>query len=116
MAVVLATGELRQRQPRVRDDKFLDFVRAQKCCTCGRAPSQAAHIRTASPKHGKRHLGKSEKPDDQWCVPLCAECHLDGPQAQHKIGEERFWRLHPDVDPFATALHLYVEFKGGAIW
>lgn len=102
--------ELRQRTPRVVDKAFLAFVRDHRCLRCGTLPPvQAAHLRAASQAHGKRETGKGEKPSDQWAVPLCADCHLDAPDALHKVGEERFFRAL-NVDPFAYARMLYSAF------
>lgn len=102
---------LRQREPRVECPAFLAFVRTKPCRSCGHpAPSQAAHIRMASIACGKRDTGKGEKPSDRWAVPLCAECHLDGPEAQHKVGEQRFW-YRVGTDPCSIAAALYAEFE-----
>jgi hypothetical protein len=102
---------LRQRQPRETDDAFLAFVRLQPCIACGAPPkSQAAHIRAACPERGKRETGHSEKSSDRWCVPLCAGCHLDGPEALHRVAERPFFaRL--GIDPFAVAAELYAKFS-----
>lgn len=100
-----------QRQPRVECPAFLAFVRRKPCCACGKAaPSQAAHLRmTDAAHHEKRHVGIAEKPSDRWCNPLCVECHLDAPEAQHKIGEKKFW-AKVGIDPFANATKLWVQF------
>jgi hypothetical protein len=104
--------ELRQRQPRVEDKAFLAFVRMRPCCACGRAaPSQAAHIRMSCLARNKRGCGKGEKPDDRWCVALCAGCHLDNPQSVHRLGEEVFWRLHTVLDPFVVAIRFRAEYE-----
>lgn len=95
---------LRQRQPRVEDPAFLAYLRRQRCCACGAPPRvQAAHLRMGSLAHDKRPTGTGEKPSDCWATPLCQECHLDGPQAQHRLGERRFWTL-VGLDPFELAL------------
>jgi hypothetical protein len=101
---------LRQRQPRVRCDAFLAFVRSKACCACGAPPrSQAAHVRMGSRAHRKRGTGIGEKPDDRWSVPLCAGCHVDDVGALHNLGEEMFWAAHR-VDPFEMAESLWTEF------
>lgn len=101
---------LRQREPREECPAFLAFVRKHRCCACGAAaPSQAAHVRMGSASHGERNFGVGERPHDRRAVPLCAYCHLDGPEAQHKIGEEKFWRIH-NLDPFAIAANLWALF------
>jgi hypothetical protein len=103
--------ELRQRDPRVEDKPFLAFLRRQRCCACGAPPPvQAAHIRMGSIAHGKRPTGGGERPSDRWAVSLCVACHMDGPEAQHRIGEARFWRTQ-NLNPFAIAIRLYEEFK-----
>ena len=102
---------LRQRQPRVECPAFLAFVRRKPCCACGApAPSQAAHIRMASLAMEKRSTGMSEKPSDRWAVPLCADCHLDGPDAQHHVGEQKFW-YRVGIDPCSLAAKLYGQFE-----
>ena len=107
--------ELRQRQPRERDDKFLAFLRLQPCCVCSRpAPSEAAHIRMADPLRGKRETGKGEKPSDRYAVPLCGPiigaakgCHRE----QHSMDEMAFWKMH-EINPFVVA-DSYYAIGGG---
>ncbi len=104
--------EVGQRTPRVRDERFLIFVRAQSCCICGTpAPSDAAHIRMGSTVYGKRATGLAEKPSDMWCTPLCRPvlgvrqgCH----KSQHGQNEAEFWRNH-GLNPFEIAIRLYAE-------
>jgi hypothetical protein len=105
---------LRQRSPRVRDEKHLDFVRAQPCCHfkgCPR-PSEAAHIRMACPARGKLPTGMAEKPSDFWTVPICGYHHREGADAQHRMSEKLYWELR-GIDPFALALDLWQQ-SGGA--
>lgn len=102
---------VRQRQPRVECPAFLEFVRSHPCCVCGAPPkSQAAHLRMQSLEWGKRETGKGERPSDRWANPLCQECHLDGPDSQHKLGEKKFWS-QVGIDPFALASALYDQFE-----
>jgi hypothetical protein len=96
---------LRQRDPRVECPAFLAFVRLHGCCAC----SAPAHIRTACPEIGKRSVGIGERPSDKWAVPLCADCHLDAPDAQHRVGERKFW-ARVGIDPFVLAGDLWAEF------
>lgn len=101
-----------QRQPRLRDERYLAFLRKQPCCVCkAPAPSDAAHIRMASTVYGKRATGMAEKPDDRWAVPLCRPlagfefgCH----KIQHSMNEAEFWRSR-GVNPFEIANCLYAE-------
>ena len=103
---------LRQRDPRVECPAFLAFVRRHACSACGApAPNQAAHLRFTDPRYPeKRAVGIGEKPSDRWAVPLCAECHLDAPDAQHKVGEHEFWK-RVGVNPFELAANLYAQFE-----
>lgn len=47
-----------------------------------------------------------QKPDDKWCVPLCAAHHREGPGAQHQIGEIAFWKHH-QIDPLRLSILLF---------
>jgi hypothetical protein len=90
------------KSPRVKDNRHLDRIRAMPCCICGGIDTEAAHIRTGSPDHGKRSTGLSEKPSDNWVVPLCNRHHRE----QHDHGNElRFWSAY-GIDPFALAIKL----------
>jgi hypothetical protein len=93
-------SELRQRQPRERDNKHLDYIRSLPCCICG-GPAEPAHIRTPSLEHGKEHTGMAEKPSDKWVVPLCRPHH----EEQHSMNEMDFWRCH-QINPFILAMTL----------
>lgn len=104
--------EVGPKHPRIRDDKFLAFVRKQPCCVCGWVGEiDAAHIRMPSTVYGKPATGMQEKPDDKWCVPLCrvipgvkAGCHKN----QHSMGEAAYWR-EIGLNPFEIAIRLYAE-------
>lgn len=94
--------ELRQRQPRERDEKHLDFIRSLPCCICGdNTSTEAAHIRTGSIGHGKRSTGMQEKPSDKWSLPLCNHHHRE----QHTMNEMAFWKRY-GIDPFLKAISL----------
>lgn len=105
-------GELRQRQPRVECKDFLAFVRRHPCTACGApAPSQAAHIRFSDAAAGSINPGIGRKSDDRRAVPLCSDCHLDAPDAQHRVGDERkFWE-RVGVNPFEVAAGLWAQFE-----
>jgi len=92
---------------RVRDTGYLAFLRRQPCaCGCGQsAPSDAAHIRMASPERGKLPTGMQVKPSDRFAVPLNRSCH----RTQHSMSEARFWRER-GLDPFAIADRLYAQY------
>jgi hypothetical protein len=94
---------LRQRLPRERDNKHLQFIRSLPCCICGDdTATEAAHIRTASLENGKPHTGMAEKPSDKWAVPLCGKHHRE----QHAFGNElEWWKCH-GLNPFILAMTL----------
>lgn len=94
-------SELRQRSPRERDEKHLNYIRSLACCICGGTDTEAAHIRTASIINGKLHTGLQEKPSDKWAVPLCNKHHRE----QHSMNEMEFWKSH-GIDPFLLAISL----------
>jgi len=104
--------EAGQRQPRVKDAAYLNFIRRQPCCVCGApAPSQAAHIRSGYPEAGWRPTGMQERPSDHRALPLCRLCHLDGPDAQHKANESAFWRRH-EIYPPSLCASFRRQFEG----
>lgn len=81
-----------QRKPRVKDKTYLAFVRRQPCMKCGTTQRvEAAHVRAGYPEDGWRPTGMAEKPDDARTLPLCGDCHREGPDAQHKRNEREFW-------------------------
>lgn len=92
---------LRQREPRQRDNKHLDYIRSLPCCICGGIDTEAAHIRSASWAYGKPHTGMAEKPSDKWALPLCNRHHRE----QHSMNELLFWARH-GIDPFMLAITL----------
>jgi hypothetical protein len=92
--------ELRQRRPRVRNERHLSLVRKLPCLICGRHPSEAAHVRYGDEEHGKRSTGVAEKPSDKWAVPLCEKHHRTGKDAQHSSGERGWWQRQ-GIDPLA---------------
>lgn len=112
MSFIENHGQLRQREPRVRDKRHLGFVARLPCLCClirrGATvrPVQVAHIRAGYPgMPGWRDVGRSEKPHDWRTAPLCVSCHLDGPDAQHKSLERDWWQALGVYPPdFCSAL------------
>jgi hypothetical protein len=91
------------REPRTHREKHLAFVRGLPCVVCqNNIETEAAHVRMQCQRAGKRSVGKGEKPDDIWVVPLCGKHHRD----QHHVGEREFWAL-AGIDPIFTALALW---------
>lgn len=103
-----ALSELRQKQPRVREPKYLAWLRTKGCCCgCRSAPrSDAAHIRAGSHVNNKRPTGMQEKPDDRWALPLNRSCHM----RQHAFGSEIGWWHAHGIDPFQKAMRYYAVY------
>jgi hypothetical protein len=92
---------LRQRQPREKSKKYLDYIRSLPCCICGdNTTTEAAHLRTSNIELGKDDHGWG-RPDDKWALPLCGKHHRE----QHTMNEMDFWRCH-GKDPFLIAITL----------
>ena len=101
------TGNSRFRRPRHRSGLHLKWIRTLPCAICGKQGGiHAAHLRAASPLHGKLATGIGQKPDDSWTAPLCAEHHIFDEAAQHQDQELQFWKRH-GIDPFVLALALW---------
>lgn len=87
---------------RQHDNKHLAFIRQLRCVVCGDDTTvEAAHIRYAELRAGKRPVGLGEKPDDCWTISLCGKHHRE----QHKTSEKRWWALQ-GIDPVYVALAL----------
>lgn len=95
-----------------KDEKHLKFVRTLPCLKCRKAPSEAAHIRTAA------NSGTGLKPPDWHVVPLCSQHH----RIQHQIGQLSFFgdvyatlrfaeALHKVSGDWKEACHLIVNFR-----
>lgn len=92
---------------RIQAPKHLIFIRALPCLATGSAIRiEAAHIRYGDPAHDKPGTPMGRKPDDCYVVPLCAEAHREGPNAQHNRNEREWW-AELRIDPIAVALALY---------
>lgn len=99
---------MNQREPRLHDPGYLNWLRKKPCCVCGKpAPSDACHIRFASEAYGKRPVGLGEKPDDKWAIPMCRECHM----SQHSCNEREWWRERRML-PLLLSQKYYSEFGG----
>jgi len=87
MAALDGKRSVATKDPAVKDDGHLQFVRSLPCCLCGdNVTVEVAHIRMGY--HGwKRPMGMGER-DDRWVIPLCGRHHRD----QHNMREAIFWR------------------------
>ncbi len=98
----------RQKQPRQPANTHLDFIRSLPCISCGVSDrTEAAHIRMACIKAGKRETGKGEKPSDFWTMPLCEKCHRTDKNSQHNMNEADFW-TYARINPFEVAAYLFL--------
>jgi hypothetical protein len=95
-------SELRQREPREKDKKHLDWIRQQPCCICGdNTTVEAAHIRSTNLVLGKDDFGWG-RPSDKWTTPLCGAHHRE----QHEMGDEMaFWNKYR-MNPFTIAIKM----------
>lgn len=92
-----------QRQPRIRDEKHLAWVRTLPCIVTGDNVSvEAAHIRYSDPRIGKNNPGVGQKPHDFFVLPLSGKQH----RRQHAMNECVFWQ-RAGIDPILFALALY---------
>ena len=82
---------------RLRDKEHCKFVTTQPCVVCGRAPTEAHHIRFAQP----RALGR--KVSDEYTVPVCRLHHRD----LHTYGDEASWWAGVGIDPLPIALEFW---------
>lgn len=96
------------KEPRFRDEKFLNLVRQLPCLMpgCTSQTVEAAHIRLTRASSGFHESG-SHKPHDALVVPLCAIHHRLDKAAEHMIGSERFWEL-AKIDPHFVAMKLWL--------
>lgn len=89
---IVPATDLGQRRERVRNLPHLARVRLLPCLVCGASgPSEACHVRMGSIKWRKRSSGMQETASDTFTVPMCASCHREGKDAQHKQNEREFW-------------------------
>jgi hypothetical protein len=117
------------RKGRVRDRKYLEFIRDLPCVVCWprmwrtgdiwtlsrathRSAMQTFGSRTEAAHVGLRGLG--QKCSDRETIPLCANCHRTGPYSHHKLGG-RFWAFHGlDRDALIAELNRRYEEENAA--
>jgi hypothetical protein len=86
---------------RERDREHLRFVASQPCLVCGRAPSDAHHVKFAE----QRAMGR--KVSDKFAVPVCRVHHRD----LHRRGDERTWWDEHEIEPLAVAASLWRQTR-----
>lgn len=94
-------------QPAGDADVYFALVRQLPCLHCGMEPCEVAHLRLSSAAYGKAS-GLGKKPDPKWVLPLCAEHHRLGRNAQHNQGEAQFW-ADLGINPLIAAEQLYAQ-------
>jgi hypothetical protein len=82
---------------RERDRNHLRFVASRPCLVCGRAPSDAHHLKFAE----QRAMGR--KVSDRFTVPLCRLHHRE----LHRRGDECLWWEKQGIDPLPIAASLW---------
>lgn len=98
---------------RVRDNAYLAYLRRQPCECCGSVVRvEAAHIRSGYPEEGWPPTGMQVKPSDRRALSLCALCHREGPDAQHKSNERAWWRAR-NIYPPTRCAEVYADFLAG---
>ncbi len=99
--------KLRGPRARLEDKEHLRLIRLLPCLASGEMPAgEAAHVRFASAAYGKQITGTGTRPDDKWAVPLCPRLHTMASDAQHRSGEEWWWKQR-NINPLLVASQLY---------
>lgn len=92
-----------KKTKRIEDPAHLAFIRRLPSVVSGEFGCDAAHIRSGSALHRKKHTGAGQKPDDAWTLPLTRAEHV----AQHDHGDELGWWRSKGIDPFDLAARIY---------
>jgi len=66
------------RQTKIVCEEYLQWVRSQSCCVCGRTPVDPDHLKARGRGEAKRN--------DFTAIPLCREHHSERGQ----LGDEKF--------------------------
>jgi len=82
---------------RERDRNHLRFVASRPCLICGRAPSDAHHLKFVE----QRAMGR--KVSDKFTVPICRLHHRE----LHRRGDEHIWWETQGIDPLPVAATLW---------
>ena len=103
-----ATAQAQDASEEVSGVAYLRLVRSCPCLKCGLDPcGLAAHLRMNSGAFNKRQA-MQKKPQPKWTTPLCAGCHTEDRDAQHRVGEAAFW-MRLGINPFLVCEQLYAK-------
>jgi hypothetical protein len=92
------------RQPRKNHPKHLKWVTTLPSLVRGTGRVDPAHIRYPEPLFAKPGVGKAEKPDDMWVVPL----HRSEHDVQHSMNERQYWAKQ-GINPLVIAALLWLN-------
>ena len=107
---ITTSGQVGSTEPQViviskpvreRDREHLRFVASRPCLVCGRAPSDAHHVKFAE----QRAMGR--KVSDKFTVPVCRLHHRE----LHRRGDERTWWAEHEIDPLIVAADLWGQTR-----
>ena len=86
-----------------RNNRYLSWLREQKCVVSGEKAQCAHHIRLGT------NGGKGLKPSDYFCIPLLNEYHTTGKEALHLIGEDTFLKRF-NIEPHLVFTNYLYRF------
>ncbi len=104
MSLLLPKGRKigRVKPKRLVDKSHLARVAEKACCCCRRWPVEVHHL-----LRGPFIRGTGRKSGDNWCIPMCTECH----RGLHGLGNETEYLEAWHVDGPALALELWANSK-----
>ena len=94
------------KHPRIKDPAYLKAIRDMPCCLTG---IRATDNESVVPAHVRGNLGggMAYKPSDSRALPMLKSLH----DAQHALGEERFWRRHIPREVLLSAVASWAEVR-----
>lgn len=101
-------------KPAKRDPRpghpYLEWLTVQRCETCKKRGSEAAHVRGPQSANTNEQLPRRKAEAYLSALPLCPTCHQHGKASIHALGE-RGWGQHHYGHPDAAAriAHRYLS-------
>lgn len=108
-------------EQREHDTEYMGAIAKLPCLACMARGTitwgvHVAHLRAASPEHGKPYTAKGRKPSDRWTLPLCPPHHTGDSrkvrETQHDGDEVAFWQIF-GINPFEACLELGTAYDQG---